>query len=98
MIPNSVKEIYPYSFEGCTGLESVTISSEVTGIYIEAFAGCTNIQSITYLADDPFKTYKPIFSDETFSKAVLYYLEAAEDKINDTAPWNLFEKRIAISQ
>ncbi|MGN1457516.1 MAG: leucine-rich repeat protein [Acutalibacteraceae bacterium] len=46
-IPNTVKQIGSYAFEGCTGLTSVTIPDGVTSIGDSAFCFCYNLESIT---------------------------------------------------
>lgn len=37
--------------------------------------------------------YTDCFSNETYKKATLYYLNSAKDKISNTWPWNLFVNR-----
>jgi len=47
VIPNSVTSIGWHTFDGCTGLTSVTIPNSVTSIGYSAFAGCTGLTSVT---------------------------------------------------
>ncbi len=47
IIPNSVKSIGNYAFEGCKGLTSITIPNSVTSIGDYAFDGCKGLTSIT---------------------------------------------------
>ena len=46
-IPNSVKTIDNWAFDGCSGLTSITIPESVTSIYSYAFRNCTGLTSIT---------------------------------------------------
>ncbi len=47
VIPNSVTSIGSKTFDGCSGLTSVTIHNSVTSIGSRAFAGCTGLTSVT---------------------------------------------------
>ena len=47
VIPNSVTNIYPHTFNNCIGLTSVIIPNSVTSINNWAFASCTGITSVT---------------------------------------------------
>jgi len=47
IIPDSVKSIGFWAFEGCTSLASVTIPDSVTSIDNQAFQNCTSLTSIT---------------------------------------------------
>ena len=46
-IPNSVTEIGPGAFDGCSGLTSVTIPNSVTSIGDRAFYECSGLTSVT---------------------------------------------------
>lgn len=48
VIPDTVKEIKPYAFSGCSGLTRITIPNSVTSIGESAFSGCSGLTSITY--------------------------------------------------
>ena len=47
VIPNNITAIGSYTFDGCSGLTSVTIPNSVTGIGASAFSGCSGLTSIT---------------------------------------------------
>ena len=47
IIPRGVTSIGDYSFEGCSGLTSITIPDSVTSIGFGAFSGCSKLTSIT---------------------------------------------------
>ncbi|MCM1533088.1 MAG: leucine-rich repeat protein [Corallococcus sp.] len=46
-IPNTVTEIKPYAFYGCTSITSVTIPDSVTSIGSAAFYSCSNLTTVT---------------------------------------------------
>ena len=46
MIPNSVVTIEACAFQECTGLESLTLSENLTYIPTQIACGCTSLQSI----------------------------------------------------
>ncbi len=47
VIPDTVKQIGPFAFAGCSNLSSITIPDSVTEIGVHAFDECTNLSSIT---------------------------------------------------
>ena len=47
VIPESISEIKPYAFSGCSKLTSVTIPNSVTSIGKSAFSGCSGLISVT---------------------------------------------------
>ena len=60
-IPEGVKEINGYAFNGCENLKSVEIPKTVTSIGGDAFAGCSNLEgevviskNVKLLCGDPF--------------------------------------------
>ena len=53
-LPNSLREIGKYAFQGCSGLQSVTFGSGVESINYYAFAGCTSLQEVDF--PDALKT------------------------------------------
>ncbi len=47
VIPNGVKKIGKYVFDGCTSIESIKIPDSVTSIGFAAFSSCPNLTSVT---------------------------------------------------
>ena len=47
IIPNTIKEIVPLAFQGCSGLTSISIPNSVSFIGWAAFDGCSDLKSIT---------------------------------------------------
>ena len=60
VLPNSITEIRPYAFQGCSGLMSITLPSGITRIRDRAFGSCKSLKSIflpknvTYLGNTLF--------------------------------------------
>jgi len=52
IIPNTVKKIDYYAFDGCSSLKSVNIPSSVTSIGFGAFNGCSGLTSMTVDIDN----------------------------------------------
>ena len=46
ILPNTVTNIDSYAFEGCTNLESVTLSNSLYAIGVGAFKGCSSLEEI----------------------------------------------------
>ena len=97
VIPSSVTSIGEYLFYNCSSLTSITLSESVTEFGVYPFWGCSELTSITYLAENPIEFGSDLFGNENYEKATLNYLESAAEKINNTAPWNLFKNRVGRS-
>lgn len=69
-IPEGVKLINNYAFDGCTSLKNVTIPSSVTTIYSYAFTGCTSLTEMVCYRETPAKVTGSIFTNVP-SSAVL---------------------------
>ena len=52
-IPDTVYEIQPKAFDGCTGLTNVTIGSGITTISASVFRNTPNVESFTVLSTTP---------------------------------------------
>jgi fimbrial isopeptide formation D2 family protein len=55
IIPDTVKEICPRAFEGCTSLTSITIPDSVTDIDNNAFNGCTSLKSVSFSSNSKLR-------------------------------------------
>lgn len=49
-LPDSVHELWPWTFSQCYGLQSITLPNKLTRIYGLAFENCTNLHQITFPA------------------------------------------------
>lgn len=70
-IPNSVKNIDKYAFNGCANIKCVTIGAGVTNIGNMAFSDCTNLTDIIILADN-IKYINNVFKNSKISNVYIY--------------------------
>ena len=89
-IPSSVTSIGDKAFYRCSGLIAVEIPSSVTTIGNEAVSVCRGLTSVTYNIVNPIVCDKSVFSDVTFSKAVLYVADGGVENARTTEPWRNF--------
>lgn len=89
-IPSTVTTISNLAFGQCSGLTSVEIPSSVATINSQAFWNCTSLASVTYNTVNPIECLPDVFSDETYSKAVLYVAEGGVENARTTEPWRNF--------
>ena len=91
-IPNSVTSIGYSAFMG-SGLTSVTIPNSVTSIGYRAF-DCQNLAMVVSQIEKPFgiygKSYKGVFSQNTFMNGTLYVPTGTKDAYKATDGWNDF--------
>ena len=79
IIPNSVKDIGVYAFDGCTGLKEVHCGwSNPPDLYLYM-----NLDNLIYY-------YR--FNDSSYSSVTLYIPKGAIESYKTTLPWSLFEK------
>ncbi len=50
-LPDSIRNIYPYAFDGSYSLKEINIPSSVTRIYDYAFRNCYNLTSLSFSED-----------------------------------------------
>ena len=43
-----VSQVWPYAFENCTGLEAITLPSNITRVGSDAFKGCTSLTEVHF--------------------------------------------------
>lgn len=92
-MPNTITSIGEEAFYCCYNVTHITIPTNVTEIGEMAFADCNKLYSITYLAEDPLYCENIGLRNDK-SSATLNYLAKSEEKIAQTAPWNMFQNRI----
>jgi hypothetical protein len=71
MIPGSVTNVGPGTFEGCTGLTNVTIACSMTNLGDASFFECSNLASV-YIRGNAPTADASVFSYAT--NATVYYL------------------------
>ena len=59
-------------FEGCTGMEKLTIAKTVTNIGTGAFAGCTNLTTLDVTAGSPYTSVDGVLYAEYMTRLVAF--------------------------
>ena len=50
IIPESVKDIHDFTFQGCSSIKSLQLTQNITNIEKNAFKNCTNLSTVTFAA------------------------------------------------
>lgn len=83
VIPNGVKEIRNWAFDGCSELTSVTLSASSEGrgisIGVGTFAGCKKLTTILSYAVEPPQMGTSSFKNVEISNITIYCPEDSED-------------------
>ena len=93
-IPESVHHIRQAAFRGCTGLTSISIPKSV---WFEAyvFQGCSGLNEVFCYIEQP-RTKSTIFADSPIASATLYVPAGSIGSYQYTAPWNEFQRIVAL--
>ena len=89
IIPENMKHIRPYVFDGCTELTSITIPEKVSLINMAAFRDCTGLISITCEAIMPPNVHYWVF-DNIPTDIPVYVRCGTIDKYRKADGWNNF--------
>lgn len=96
-IPNTISTIAGGVLEGCSSLSSITIPSSVTSIGRIAFYKCEALTSIISEIQEPFPlTADKVFSDVTYSRAVLTVPKGTKATYQSTVGWNSFRNIVEV--
>ncbi len=84
MIPNSVTEIAPATFSGCSSLTNITIGDSATSIGACAFWSCGNLSAVHFLGNAPVLKYPP---PPATSEGPFYDIPATAYYLPGTTGW-----------
>ena len=85
------------AFEGCTGLQTLTIPSTVNTVSIDAFAGCKGITDVYCLAEDVPNTDENAFDGTPTEKSTLHVPAKAVEAYRAAWPWSDFKEIVALT-
>ena len=79
-LPDGVKQIPAYAFNGCTSLTSIHIPKSVESIDLSAFNGCNNLTDITVDSENGY--YSSIDGNllDKNRKTLIFYAKGKQDK------------------
>ena len=92
VIPETVKTIASYAFEGHAYLKTIGFSKTLTSIGEAAFSGCTALMDIYSDLKAPFSINDNTFSDYTYANATLTVPAAKTEVYQATLGWMNFKK------
>jgi hypothetical protein len=95
IIPNDVKAIRSYAFEGLTNLTSVTIPSSVTSIGQYAFAYCTGLTSVKVYRESPLSISSYTFTNR--ANATLYVPAGSKAAYEAANYWKEFKEIVEMA-
>lgn len=90
-LPDLTYAIYPYAFQGCSLLNSVTLPKTLGSINDGAFSGCTSLKEITVWNPVPPEMVNgnSVFTDVPVD-AVIYVPAGATKRYSEAGGWNYF--------
>ena len=92
-----MKTIKDNAFNGCTALKTINIGSTVDSIGSRAFAGSDKLTDVTCKAVSIPETAKTAFENSYPEYADLHVPSVSVSAYQETAPWNKFNRIIAIT-
>ena len=84
------------TFQGCSGLTSITIPSNVTSIREGAFEGCFGLTEVYCYAENVPNTYTDAFDNVDLSNATLCVSAGSVEVYKTTSPWSGFGTIVAL--
>lgn len=82
-------------FVNCSGITSISLPNTLTSIEEYAFHGCDAIVSVNYAAHQPVESPDNVFSEATYTNAMLNMPNAILANVRATVPWNRFRYIVA---
>lgn len=92
ILPEGVRVLGDYAFLHCWSLHTITFPASVTKIGHGAFDLCEAFESVVAMSEDPCQMDNESFTPGTFSRAVLYVPDGAEEKYRNADGWKNFAK------
>lgn len=92
ILPEGVKVLGDYAFLHCWSLHTITFPASVTKIGHGAFDLCEAFESVVAMSEDPCQMDNESFTPGTYSRAVLYVPDGAEEKYRNADGWKNFAK------
>ena len=90
-IPDSIKIIYPNTFEGCINLREVTIPESVSSIGDCSFKDCANLETITCLSKTPPNIGTGVFNND---KYIIYVDYSCLEDYKNSEAWYPYKDHI----
>ena len=90
VIPETVKSIGAFAFEGHSNLRAINLPKGVSSIGTAAFSGCTNLMAVTSNTKTPYALYDNTFSSNTYENATLTVPAGTKDLYQSQSGWKNF--------
>ena len=90
VIPNSIKSIDAYAFEGHSKLTTIKLPRNITSIGESAFSGCTGLVNVISKMKTPFAINDNTFSAETYANATLTVPYGTKEAYSTADGWKNF--------
>ena len=94
VIPDGIKTISDFAFQGCSGLTSIAIPSSVTSMGFSSFWGCNNLTSVTVFSEEPIACSISPFTNS--ANATLYVPKGSREAYKAADGWKDFKEIVEV--